>query len=213
MFSIKAIFKNSYELYTTRFTTIAGITAIVVLFSLLFEQIITDIFEYSIIVGIIFAVLFGVVAVIFEIGYTKYMLKLVSGGAPMLEDLLKYSYLFWRYIFSSILLGLVILGGFILLIVPGIYFALRFLFVPILIVDKEVRIREAFARSTQLTKGSKWKLLWFMLILILIPATLAGPLVSSLDGNLVIEIAASVFVTPFLLVAYIKTYRTLQGLE
>ena len=211
MFSIKKILKDSYEFYLSKFVTILGATTVVYFAAVFFEEGADEMFAYTMIGGIFLSVLFGVIGVIIEIGYVKYLLKLVSGGYPDIKDLLKYSYLFWRYILGVMLLALVVAGGTILLIVPGIYLALRFMFVPLLILDKEVTIKQAFKKSTVLTEGSKWKLLGLVLSMALIQILFSmaflyhsGPVLSGIS---------TVLVSPFFVITLIKTYRSLQGLK
>ncbi len=65
---------------------------------------------------------------------------------------------------AEIILFTIIVLGLILFIIPGIYFALRFMFVIPLIVDKDLDISEAMKQSTSLTRGIKWPLLGFILV-------------------------------------------------
>jgi uncharacterized membrane protein len=67
-----------------------------------------------------------------------------------------------------ILYGLAILIGLILLIVPGVYLAIKYQFVPYLIVDKGMDPIEAFTESAKMTNGQKWNLFLLILLYILI---------------------------------------------
>jgi len=69
-----------------------------------------------------------------------------------------------NYIIGYVLYVLAILAGLILLIIPGIYIAIRFQFVPNLLVDKKMKFKEAFALSTKMTENIKWKLFGFGLL-------------------------------------------------
>ena len=122
-----------------------------------------------------------------------------------------YTYIFWKYLFGGILLILIVVAGLVLFIIPGIYLALRFVFVPVILIDKETTIKEAFKKSTDLTKGTKWKLLGLIIILALIQI-LTGALFFSHSGELIYG-AGFVFISPYLLISFIKAYRTLQGLD
>ena len=126
------------------------------------------------------------------------------------EDLLKYSYLIWRYFLGWLAYGFVVVVGLALLVVPGVYLSIRFMFVPILIVDKELTIKEAFKKSTTLTKGVKWKLLGLALILglIMLPTNAIFS-----NSEYVLQGAFVVLVSPFVMLSYIKVYRFLLGLE
>ena len=79
MFSIKNILRSSYEFYLSKFIILIGITAVVYFLSVLFEYVVNSIFSVSPILGIIIGVAVAVIGMVFEIGYLKYLLKLVSG--------------------------------------------------------------------------------------------------------------------------------------
>lgn len=73
---------------------------------------------------------------------------------------------FLNYIGAGILSGVLIVIGFILLIVPGIYLALRFMFVPYLVIDKKLSPVDALKESSRITLGHKWQLLGLVAALI-----------------------------------------------
>ena len=90
---------------------------------------------------------------------------------------------FWRYLGASILFALAIVIGFVLLIVPGIIFALMFMFTTFVVIDRGLGPIEAMKESNRITHGHKWTLLGFTLMLVLINllgaiALLVGLLVS-----------------------------------
>ncbi len=69
-----------------------------------------------------------------------------------------------KFLGASILLGIIILIGFVLFIVPGVYLMLKYYYVPYLIVDRNMGISEAFKKSAQMTEGVKMDLLVFGLL-------------------------------------------------
>lgn len=54
--------------------------------------------------------------------------------------------------------------GFIMLIIPGIIIACRLVFVPYLVMDKDLDPMQAVERSWQLTKGHGWKVFWMAIL-------------------------------------------------
>jgi len=50
-------------------------------------------------------------------------------------------------------------------VVPGIYFFLTYYFFQYFIIDKNFGIRESFMSSSKITKGVKWELFGFFLII------------------------------------------------
>jgi hypothetical protein len=84
----------------------------------------------------------------------------------------------------EILMGLSIVAGFILFIIPGIYIMGRVYLAPYLLVDKNVGITDAIKGSWNLTKGRMWPVYGVLLFTILLGLTgilpVVGPLVSGL---------------------------------
>ena len=117
------------------------------------------------ILGLLSTILIGVLLIIVEIGYRKIFLRMNDGEKPKFKDIFSEYKLFWKYIGLSILVGLVTFIGFILLIIPGIIFALRYSFATFILVDTRSGIRAAMKESGNITKGSKWKLLGFWIVI------------------------------------------------
>jgi len=81
----------------------------------------------------------------------------VSRAPDLLAD-------FFTYLLASILVGLIVAAGFVLLIVPGIIWGLKFGFAGFLVVDRKLDPIEALRESNRLTMGAKWQLLAFALL-------------------------------------------------
>jgi len=75
---------------------------------------------------------------------------------------------FWKYLGASILLTLAIAIGFLLLIVPGIIFGLMFMFTTFIVIEREFGPIDAMNESHRITRGHKWQLFGFVLVLLLI---------------------------------------------
>ena len=72
------------------------------------------------ILSLILFLLTWVLNVVVSIGIVKITLKFVDNIKPEISDLFNAYNLFLNYILGSILYGLIVLAGFVLLIVPGI---------------------------------------------------------------------------------------------
>ena len=107
---------------------------------------------------------------------------------------------FLNFLAASVVVGLAIGAGFILLIVPGIIFALMFMFTTFIVVDREAGPIEAMKESKRITYGYKWPLLGFALVLALI--NLLGLLA------LVVGLLVSIPVTTL---AFVHAYRALSN--
>jgi uncharacterized membrane protein len=83
-----------------------------------------------------------------------------------------------------------------LLIVPGVILGLMFLFTTLIVIERELGPIEALSESNCLTRGHKWPLLGFMLLLLLV--NLLGLLA------LVVGLLVSIPVTTL---AFVHAYR------
>jgi len=114
----------------------------------------------------IFNVIGFLISVFIAIATIKISLRFLAGGPGDFTDLYSgYDY-FLSMLIGQILYGLLVLAGLILLIVPGIYWALKYQFYMYLIVDKDVGAVDAIKRSGQITQGEKGHLLLFWLAVI-----------------------------------------------
>lgn len=90
------------------------------------------------------------------------LLRLVD-GKPV-GDLKAEAALAWPLLLPlvvvGLLQGLVVLGGFVLLIIPGIYLAILLGYAQIIFVDQGVRGWQALAASRDLVRGRWWAVFW-----------------------------------------------------
>jgi len=103
--------------------------------------------------------------IIVQMGLIKIALRFCDNKKAKLADLFSCPSLFFKYLFGLILYELIVLGGTMLLIIPGIIWAIKFQFFDYFIVDKELGPIEALKRSSAITRGAKWDLFFFNLLL------------------------------------------------
>lgn len=108
-----------------------------------------------------------VILVIIKIGYAKIFLKIYDGENPKFLEIFEEYRIFWRYLGASILFALVFVGGLILLIIPGIFWAVRFYFSTLIVIDTKIGPIAAMKESYAITKGSFWKILLFLALIAL----------------------------------------------
>jgi hypothetical protein len=77
---------------------------------------------------------------------------------------------FGKLLGASILAGLVIVMGFLLCIVPGIFFSIWYVFVAQVVVVEDLGGVRALARSKALTEGFRWRVLGLLLLFFAIGA-------------------------------------------
>ncbi|RJQ19298.1 MAG: DUF975 family protein [Nitrospiraceae bacterium] len=137
---------------------------------------------------------------VIQMGLIKVSLKFCDGIKGQMDDLLSSFDRLPAFIAGSMVYALIIIGGLMLFIVPGVIWGIRFSMFPYFILEKGLGPIEALKASGETTAGAKWDLflLWLLLGLI----NLAG----------VIVFVIGLFVTiPVAMVAYTYAYRKLAG--
>lgn len=146
----------------------------------------------------VFTILGWIVQMITSIGVLVITLKIVDGKKPELSDIYKHYGYFLNYFLGSLLYGLVVIAGLILLVVPGIIWGIKYQYTTYLIVDKKMSPMDAFKKSGKITEGHKWKL--FLLGLAFIAITALG----------MITFGIGLIITwPIVMLAGVHVYRKL----
>ncbi|MEA2081140.1 MAG: hypothetical protein U9O97_00135 [Elusimicrobiota bacterium] len=136
-----------------------------------------------------------------KLGMIKSMLIFADGKKPAMGELFScFDKRIVTIFVASLLYGVMVFLGTLLLIVPGIILAIKFIYFSYFIVDKNAGIMESFKMSSALTDGSKTNIFLLTLLLWLINA--AGAL--CLGIGLIITLPLSMIT-----VAYV--YRKLEA--
>ena len=107
-----------------------------------------------------------------EYGVSFAFLKASRGDKLEIKDLFEVFQNYWNAVLANLLVGIIILFGFIMLVVPGIIFACRLAFVSYLVVDRKMDVIPAVKESWRLTRGHANKV--FLMALLAIPIAIAG---------------------------------------
>ncbi len=143
-----------------------GLLIFVFLFTSLSSIIAAKATEANIFLGIIFYIADFSLSIIISIGLVKIALRFCDNEKGRFADLFSQYPLFPQYLVGSILYGLIVFAGTILLIIPGIIWGIQFCFYDYFIVDKGLGPIEALKRSSAITRGVKWDLFGFFLVLL-----------------------------------------------
>jgi uncharacterized membrane protein len=148
------------------------------------------------------AVVDWILSTLVSMGVVAFYLKAHDNPNAVSLSSLWHPHPFWNYFAATIVVGIAIILGLFLLIVPGIIFALMFMFATIIVIDRERGPIEAMKESMRVTRGHKWSLLGLALVLVLLNvlglfAFVVGFLVS----------------IPVSLLAFMHAYRSLAGWE
>lgn len=127
---------------------------------------------------LVFNFIFWLLQIVVALGFLHICLLLVAKQAARFGDLFsEYRYVL-HYLVGSILYGLIVAIGLVLLILPGIIFAVRMQLWSYFIVDKHVGPLAALKGSWKMTKGSVINLLLFDILIGLV--TLVGAILLGL---------------------------------
>lgn len=110
-------------------------------------------------ISFIFSIIGWVAQVVTGIGVVVISLKYVDRKKAELKDLYQHYNLLLNYFLGNLLYGLIVIAGLILLVVPGIYFAIKYQFFSYFIIDRKMGPWEAIKASGKITDGVKWKLI------------------------------------------------------
>ncbi|KKQ67482.1 MAG: hypothetical protein US86_C0001G0409 [Candidatus Daviesbacteria bacterium GW2011_GWA2_38_24] len=132
---------------------------------------------------------------------TKTSLDLYDKSKILLPSISSFPLVWLKYNVGVFIYLLIFMTGTVLFLVPGIYFGVKYQFVLFPIVEKNKGILEGFKISNQLTKGSMWKLVGFLILESIL--TIGSPILAPF----IIPQVAFIFTT----LASTYVYRQLQA--
>ena len=103
-----------------------------------------------------------------NMGILYITLRFVDNDKPTFTNLFTPAKHIIPFIIASILYGLIVFVGLLLLIIPGIIWSIRYSQYKFLIIDKELGPIEALKKSAEITRGSKWNIFLLGILLGLI---------------------------------------------
>jgi len=132
----------------------------------------------------IFLILFAAIATILSIvfvflvarpiqfGLSYLNLKASRGEKFEIKELFSPFKDYGNVVLASFLTALIVGFGTLFLIIPGIIFACKFMFVPYIVTDKKMKAIDAIKESWNMTDGHAWTV--FGMIALAIPIAIAG---------------------------------------
>lgn len=137
-----------------------------------------------------------------SIGATKLILDKIDGKKAGIETLFQGSRWLMNYLLASLIIGVIVGLGLIMLIIPGIYLGIRLMFAGYFIVDRNMNAIDAIGASWNATKSSA--LMLFAFILAAIVVNFFG-LIALVVGLLV--------TAPLTSIAFVYAYRSFVSLQ
>lgn len=141
------------------------------------------------------------VSLYLTVGVIKIYLKLIDNKKIHYQDLFNVQadeYI--HYFLASIVYGLIVIAGIILLIIPGIYWGIKYQYYSYLVIDKHLSVMDSIKESGNITRGNIMQLFLFSAVIILI----------SLLGLLALLVGVFV-VSPVVGIAQAYVYRKLSS--
>lgn len=113
-----------------------------------------------------------IIGCLFRLGYIKNAFQALDGEEPQFSAYGQQAPKIFKYIIASIIMGIIVCIGLALLIIPGIYLALRLQFFTAAMVEENAGIIDSLKRSWEITEGQVLPL--FLLALAMMGLTLLG---------------------------------------
>ena len=132
-------------------------------------------------------------------GYLDSLIRIRRGEKVDFGAFFKAGFNQWWPLFVLVLLlFLGVLAGFMLLIIPGIYLSVAWMFVIYLKIDRDISIYDAFGESRRLVTDTGWWILFLYVLLIAVTQQILTlhPILS----------LVYVFVFPYLLMIQLEAY-------
>jgi len=103
------------------------------------------------------ALVVGIIALIFSLLQIILVFRVAQGRKPDIGDIWEeFKKVWFKLLLLVIVMGLIVVVGFILLIIPGVIFLWRFFFAPYVMLDHGTGVEESLRRSWRMTKGFGW---------------------------------------------------------
>ncbi len=224
------ILKQAWSLYKQRFGTFLGITVIPMLVMTAFGLLSAaggflavtkpglGSFGLLLVLGV---VLFIVALVIFPWGLLALLFAVkdstenIGVGTAFRRAWGKIRSYYW----ITILMTLILVGGLMLLIVPGIVFMIWFGFAMFVLVDEGLKGMDALLKSREYVRGQWWGIfgrllvMWLLAIVVAMIQAIILKTVSSEATKQLVQFLVSLFLTPFIISYTYILYQNLKTLK
>jgi uncharacterized membrane protein len=197
-FSIEAALRFGWETFKKRPAFFAGMAAIVFIVSMVIDAITRMTFGEVGLQGFVGGIISFAVATLVDLGVVATLLKAYDDvNAADFKDL-------WHpdqyvpYLIASIIMGIAVGIGLILLIIPGIIIAVILMFTKFVVIDRKLSPIDALKESARITTGHRVNLFLFMVVIVVL----------NIIGALALLVGLLVTV-PVSALAMVYLYRTL----
>lgn len=204
--SISEILAESFVVYKKHFSSFVGIALVCAIINEIIGFIVGVIGARDLSIAFFFNIL---ITSWTTIALIDIILTVKKGGEiDLTKSLLSARGIFWRYVAVTTSTIILFACGFMLFVIPGLYFATIFLFADMLVVIEKCEFTQAFKRSMELIKPRFWEV-FKCLIPIVIISSFAGLIrqIPGLDAadQLLASISkiSSVLLMPYVVIAQV----------
>ena len=103
-----------------------------------------------------------------SLGLINVVLKIHDGKKTTHSDLFKHYRLIIPYVIGSVIYSVIVFVGFLMLVIPGIIWAIKFQYFSYLMVDRGMGPIDALKESAKITEGVRTNLFFLKLLLVVI---------------------------------------------
>jgi len=206
---VSILFRDSWDLYKSRFRIFTSILILPVAFILV----------AAILGNALLSSIFAVVSVIFFIvAYPAIIYSITNENQSDVKT--SYGVGFGKlfpYLWLAILTNLVVIGGLIMGVIPGLMFSFWFIFSVFILFVEDKRGLEALLKSKEYVRGYFWPVLGRIILLVLCVVVIAMMLSLVIGEDKrsedVLNAVLQLFVMPFFISYSFNIYRGLQALK
>lgn len=197
-FTVSDVFRTSWKCTKSQIWVLAGLLIgyIILSFTLSMFAIPAQSSKVAlVVVNLVSAIL----SILFTLGYMKNLFQTLDGIEPQFSAYGQQSRKIVTYFLASLLMTLIVLIGFCIFILPGIYLALRLQFYQAFIVEEDAGILDSLKRSWKITEGQTLPLL--LLLLAMCGIILVG---------VILFMVGVLFAVPVAYMMYCEAFRKLN---
>jgi hypothetical protein len=212
--SISSLFSDSWKLYKERWQVLVEIVLLPTLAVVLGYVLLYLGFPFSILGGLI--VFVGYIIFIFSMLPVIFSLHHTAGVDASYQATIGW---FWPFVWVTILELLAVLGGSIMLLIPGIWLAVALMLMAYVFVIEHRRGVDALRQSKDYIKGYWWAVLGRVLLLgliflvVTIIIEIPVMIIAGTAGRVLVTMLLTLFFIPFSVIYHYVIFENLRALK
>lgn len=165
---IGSLLKDGFKTWKEHWVLITGILLFSTVLPMVPHGLQMAVSEDALLTRFILFLIWCLFTILAEMGFTTILLKASKNESYVFSDFFSRFDLFPSYFCAYVLNVLAIFVGILLVVIPGIIFALKFSMYRFFVLEDSLDGIEALKKSNQITYGHKWHILGFFIVACLI---------------------------------------------